>query len=371
MTNEESRDLLKKYIEGKCDQEETAWVESWYLHTTNDQPIPSQEEIEAAYAHVSANLPQKSRMAGRRFYLSVAATVLLCVSVAAYFAFRQSLPNSENTATIAKQNDFAPGSNKAILTLGNGQHIVLTGASNGKIAQQGDVSVSKTAEGQIVYNGNDHDASAPLYNTMATPRGGEYHLTLADGTNVWLNAASSITYPTAFAGQDRTVQVTGEVYFEVSHDQHKPFKVITRGQTVEVLGTHFNINSYDDEPVIKTTLFEGAVKVSRDAKSAILKPGEQAIDNTNSSTISVTNDFNSEEVIAWKNGRFYFDYTDIHTVMRQIARWYDVDVVYQGKISTKRLSGSFSKYTNASKALFILEYAGIDFKIEGRRIIVK
>jgi transmembrane sensor len=371
MTNQESKDLLKKYIEGKCDQEETAWVESWYLNTSNGNVVPSQEEIETAYTLVSANLPKDARIAGRRFYLSIAATILLCISVVAYFAFRQSSLNSENTASIAKQNDLPPGSNKAILTLSNGQHIVLTGASNGKIAQQGNVAVNKTAEGQIVYNGNDNEASAPVYNTTATPRGGEYHLTLADGTNVWLNAASTITYPTAFTGHDRTVQITGEVYFEVSHDQHKPFKVISRGQTVEVLGTHFNINAYDDEPAIKTTLFEGAVKVSRDAKSAILKPGEQAVDNTNSSTISVTNDFNSAEVIAWKNGKFYFDYTDINTVMRQIARWYDVDVVYQGKVSSKRLSGSFSKYTNASKALSILEYAGINFKIEGRRIIVK
>ena len=371
MTNQESKDLLKKYIEGRCDQEETAWVESWYLNTAHDRAVPSQEEIEAAYTLVKANLPKDTRIADRRFYLSIAATILLCVSVVAYFAFRQPSLNSENTASIVKQNDLPPGSNKAILTLGNGQHIVLTGASNGKIAQQGNVAVSKTADGQIVYNGPDNETSAPLYNTTATPRGGEYHLTLADGTNVWLNAASSITYPTAFTGHDRTVQVTGEVYFEVSHDQHKPFKVITRGQTVEVLGTHFNINAYDDEPLIKTTLFEGAVKVSRDTKSAILKPGEQAVDNTNSSAINVTNDFNSEEVIAWKNGKFYFDYTDINTVMHQIARWYDVDVVYQGKIPAKRLSGSFSKYTNASKALSILEYAGINFKIEGRRIIVK
>jgi ferric-dicitrate binding protein FerR (iron transport regulator) len=371
MTNQESKDLLKKYIEGKCDQEETAWVESWYLNTLNNNTVPSPEEIEAAYTAVRANLPKPARIAGRRFYLSIAATILLCVSVAAYLAFHQSTPNSENTVSTAKQNDLPPGSNKAILTLGNGQRIILTGASNGKIAQQGNVAVSKTAEGQIVYNRNDNEPSVPIYNTTATPRGGEYHLILADGTNVWLNAASSITYPTAFTGHDRTVQVTGEVYFEVSHDQHKPFKVITRGQTVEVLGTHFNINAYDDEPVIKTTLFEGAVKVSRDAKSAMLKPGEQAVDNTNSSTINVTNNFNSAEVIAWKNGKFYFDYSDIHTVMRQIARWYDVDVVYQGKIPAKRLSGSFSKYTNASKALSILEYAGIDFKIEGRRIIVK
>jgi len=371
MTNQESKDLLKKYIEGKCDQEETAWVESWYLNAANDDAVPSPEEIEAAYSHVSAKLPKDERLAVKRFYLSIAATILLCLSIAAYFTFRQSSSNSENTASIIKQNDLPPGSNKAILTLGNGRHIVLTGASNGKIAQQGNMAISKTAEGQIVYNGTDNGTAAPVYNTTATPRGGEYHLTLADGTNVWLNAASSITYPTAFTGHDRTVQITGEVYFEVSHDQHKPFRVISRGQAVEVLGTHFNINAYDDEPAIKTTLFEGAVKVSRDAKSTTLKPGEQAVDNINSSSIHVTNDFNSEEVIAWKNGKFYFDYTDINTVMRQIARWYDVDVVYQGKIPSKRLSGSFTKYTNASKALSILEYAGINFKIEGRRIIVK
>lgn len=371
MTNQESKELLKKYIDGNCNQEEIAWIESWYNDAADNGTAPSHQEIEKAYAAVSANLPKPTRIAGRRFRLSIAASILLCMSVAVYFLLRQAPPTPKNNITVVKQNDWQPGSNKAILTLGNGQHITLTGTSNGKIAQQGNIVINKTAEGQLVYSGADQGSADVLYNTTATPRGGEYHLTLTDGTNVWLNAASSITYPTTFTGNDRTVQITGEVYFEVAHNQQKPFKVITRGQTVEVLGTHFNINAYEDESAIKTTLYEGAVKVSKDAQTALLKPGEQAIDNTRGSAIRVTNDFNSEEVIAWKNGRFYFDYTDVNMVLRQIGRWYDVDIIYEGKIPDKRLSGSFSRYINASKALSILEYAGINFKIEGRKIIVK
>ncbi|MEN0055646.1 MAG: FecR family protein, partial [Mucilaginibacter sp.] len=279
MTTQESKDLLKKYAEGKCTQEEEAWVESWYNEISDSGSAPSPEEIDTAYATVRANLPRPARTIGRRLNLSIAACILLCASVAAYFIFRQISPNPENEITMVKHVDLPPGSNKATLTLGNGQRINLTQAANGKMAQQGNAAINKTAEGRLVYVSNGRESNTIIYNTTTTPRGGEYHLTLADGTNIWLNAASSITYPTTFKGHDRTVSITGEVYFEVAHDQHKPFKVITRGQTVEVLGTHFNVNAYEDDPLIKTTLFEGAVKVNRAAQSAILNPGEQAVDN--------------------------------------------------------------------------------------------
>jgi len=371
MNNQQVKDLFKKYAEGKCTPEETAWVESWYLNTSFNKTVPGDEEIEAAFAHGANWFTEPKAPVRRLFYLktAAAAAIIACLSVSVYFLkFKGN--TSPNSVAVVK-SDLLPGTNKAILTLGSGKQITLTGAANGKIAVQGTTTINKTSNGQIVYTGPGNDNLAAIYNTVTTPRGGEYHLTLADGTNVWLNAASSVTYPTTFNGSNRTVQITGEAYFEVAPDKHKPFQVSTEGQTVEVLGTHFNINAYQDEPAMKTTLFEGSVKISKGNAHAILKPGQQAIINSNGSAVVVTDDFNADQVIAWKNGKFYFNYSDVQNVMRQIGRWYDVDIIYQGKITDKRLSGSFSKYMNASKALSILEYAGVNFKIEGRKIIVK
>jgi len=371
MDNQQVKDLFKKYAEGKCNPEETAWVESWYLNTSFDKTAPGHEDIEAAFTHGSNRLIKHKTPVRRLFYLKIAAAaaIIACLSVSVYFLKFKGNTAQNNVAVV--KGDLPPGTNKAILTLGNGKQIILNGAANGKIAVQGTTTINKTSNGQIVYTGPGNDNLAVVYNTVTTPRGGEYHLTLADGTDVWLNAASSVTYPATFNGSNRTVQITGEAYFEVTPDKHKPFRVSTEGQIVEVLGTHFNINAYQDEPAMKTTLFEGSVKISKGDVHAILKPGQQAIVSPNGSTVAVTDDFNADQVIAWKKGRFYFDYSDVQNVMRQIGRWYDVDIIYQGKIPDKRLSGSFSKYMNASKALSILEYAGVNFKIEGRKIIVK
>ncbi len=371
MDDQQVKDLFKKYVEGRCNPEEVAWIESWYLKTSFNETVPGYEEIEAAFIHVQNELPKHEIPVRRLFYLKIAAAaaIIVCLSVSVYFlTFKQNAP--QNNIAVVK-DDLPPGTNKAILTLANGKQIVLTGAANGKIAAQGTAIINKTSNGQIVYTGTNNDDSAVIYNTTTTPRGGEYHLTLADGTNVWLNAASSITYPTTFNGSNRTVQISGEAYFEVAPDKRKPFRVLTHGQTVEVLGTHFNINAYDDESAMKTTLFEGSVKINKGDQHALLKPGQQAIVSQTGSTVVVNDDFNADQVIAWKKGKFYFDYSEIQDVMRQIGRWYDVDILYQGKMPNKRLSGSFSKYMNASKALSILEYAGINFKIEGRQIIVK
>jgi len=269
-------------------------------------------------------------------------------------------------------NDLAPGGNKAILTLSTGKQIVLTGARNGKLAQQGDADITKTADGQIVYGKGDESAAAEVsYNTTSTPRGGQFQVVLADGTKVWLNAASSITYPTVFTGTDREVEITGEVYFEVAHNAAKPFRVKSNGQIVEVLGTHFNINAYKDEPVITTTLFEGSVKINKGTASALLKPGQQSLVTENNHAIKITDNVDLDQALAWKNGKFYFTNTDIEEVMRQVARWYDVDIEYEGKVPNIRLSGSCYRNLTASKALAILEYTGINFKIEGRKIIVQ
>jgi transmembrane sensor len=257
--------------------------------------------------------------------------------------------------------------------LADGKRIILTGAKNGTIAKDHNAIINKTADGQLVYQSDDKETASskrPAENLLQTPRGGEYHLILADGTNVWLNAASSIRYPTAFTGNDRRVEVTGEAYFEVAHNAAKPFRVTSKGQTVEVLGTHFNINAYDDEPGIKTTLLEGSVKVSNKDQKAILKPGQQAIVQSINNSIIIKN-ANTEEVVAWKNGYFLFDGEKIESIMRKVSRWYDVDVQYEQTMPDVAFGGSISRFENVSQLLEVLQRTGsVHFKIEGRRLTV-
>jgi len=246
---------------------------------------------------------------------------------------------------------------------------VLNAKPVGQLAVQGNMAISKANNGQIKYNAISGENNLILINTVTTQRKEQYHLTLADGTNVWLNAASSIKYPTAFTGNERRVEITGEAYFEVAHNKDKPFLVTTNGQTVEVLGTHFNINAYDDEIGVKTTLLEGSVKVNKNGKTAMIKPGQQAIVLDNEQSIEIK-EADTEQAIAWKNGFFDFKDANIQDIMRQLSRWYDVDVRYDGKIPTRDFSGEMERSLNASQVLKLLTYSGIHFRIEGKTIIV-
>src|SRR6185312_9956911 len=269
-------------------------------------------------------------------------------------------------------NDAAPGGNKAILTLANGSKIVLNNVKNGALTQQGNTKVVKLDDGKLAYQSDETTAPIAVeYNTVSTPRGGQYQLTLADGSKVWLNAESAITFPTAFTGNERKVTIKGEAYFEVAHDASKPFQVTVNGMQVAVLGTHFNINAYDDEGNTKTTLLEGSVKVSKGNLHRIIVPGEQAVINNLSDIINVNNDANLDAVIAWKNGKFYFDHSNIRTVMNQISRWYNVDIEYSGNVS-KIFGGTISRNVSASNVFRILEATGgVHFKIEGKKVIVE
>ncbi len=267
-----------------------------------------------------------------------------------------------------KKTSIAPGGNKAVLTLQDGSTIVLNDAENGTLARQGNTSVVKLSNGQIVYNEASGPADKVLYNTMTTPRGGQYKLTLPDGTNVWLNSASSINYPTAFVGKERKVSITGEAYFEVAKDKSKPFYVTAGNQSVEVLGTHFNVMAYADEENIKTTLLEGSVKISEHTNISILKPGYQAV-VANKGGITVK-PANIDEAMAWKNGYFKFSRVDIKHIMRQISRWYDVEVIYKGDMPHDEFVGKIGRGENISQILHLLELEHVHFKIEGKRIIV-
>lgn len=267
----------------------------------------------------------------------------------------------------AIKQDVAPGSNKAILTLSNGQQIVLDAAATGALAQQGSTRVIKTDSGQIAYSASNEKPTVVLYNSLSTPRAGQYQLTLPDGSKVWLNAASSIRYPVFFTGAERKVAITGEAYFEVTKNASKPFKVIVNAnQEVDVLGTSFDVNAYEDEREIKTTLLEGSIK----AQGVILKPGQQAA-WSGSQPVNVQNDADLEEAVAWKNGKFIFTGNDLGSVMRQIARWYDVEVDYKGDFSGDEFVGVISRFKNVSEILGMLEQTRtVKFLVEGRRITV-
>lgn len=269
------------------------------------------------------------------------------------------------------QQDIAPGGDKATLTLADGSVIVLDTIANGHIALQGDASVIKQADGQLQYllNKNTRQAAVIAYNIMHTPKGGQYQISLPDGTRVWLNAASSITYPTAFSGKERKVSITGEAYFEVAANDQMPFLVKTGETEVQVLGTEFNISAYEDEQVTHTTLINGAVRINNDHEYTILKPGQQARRNPEGA-IQVLSNVDTEAVTAWKNGYFAFHKADLPSIMRQLARWYDVTVEYQGKLPDIRFGGEISRTANLSEVLTILEESNIHFRIDNKKIIV-
>jgi ferric-dicitrate binding protein FerR (iron transport regulator) len=262
-----------------------------------------------------------------------------------------------------------PGGNRALLTLANGSSIVLDSAADGILAQQGNTRIKKLNGGQIVYSVPGMKPEAVFYNVLTTPRGGQYRLALPDGSQVWLNAASSIRYPTAFTGRERRVEITGEAYFEIAKNPQMPFYVKVNDMQVEVLGTHFNVMAYANEDAVRTTLLEGSVKVNRGSSTVFLKPGQQSALGEKGA-VSVIDGADTEEAVAWKNGLFEFDNVSIETVLRQISRWYDVDVQYEGNTMPSHFGGQISRYSNLSQVLKILELSGIHFRIEGKRLIV-
>ncbi|HRE52993.1 MAG TPA: DUF4974 domain-containing protein [Flavitalea sp.] len=322
----------------------------------------------------------------RPLYRSIVAAIIIALIGAG--GYRLLFNGNNQEEKIAQQpalqqgNDLAPGSNGAILTLADGRQVILDSAGNGTLALQGKTKVTRQ-DGQIIYDTENNAQQQVLFNAMSTPRGRQYQLVLSDGTKVWLNASSSIRYPAAFTDTERKVEITGEAYFEVSQlvDKEKgrkiPFivKIVSgegreRGE-VQVLGTHFNVNSYEDETIVKTTLLEGSVKIMKDNRSRILLPGQQAqFDNRVSEDIQVAGNVDLEAVMAWKNGYFSFVNTDLAAIFRQISRWYDVDVEYRGKIPDRRFGGEVSRNTNVSEVLKILEKSKVYCTVEGRKIIV-
>jgi len=388
MDEQQLTELIERYLDGTCTSVEKALVEQWYegfdqygakfykgdKEKTGRSAAASLEVLKQKIAIAQeakgklVQMPVKSKGGVWRYV--AAASVIIAISTAGYF-FLNSKQQTNIPVAAAKEmkHDALPGGNKATLTLADGSVIVLDSSANGDLAQQGNTKVIKLDSGMLAYNAGSVNISEVLYNTISTPRGGQYQVVLPDGTKVWLNAASSLRFPTAFTGNERDVTLTGEGYFEVVHNPAKPFHVITGSTEVEVLGTHFNIMAYPDEAVIKTTLLEGSVKVTSPTKTAMLKPGQQANINK-SGAIRLIPNADTEEAVGWKDGLFKLHETDIPEIMRQVARWYDVEIVYEGAVPGGSISGDISRNMNLSKVLKVLELSGVHCRIEDKKMYV-
>jgi transmembrane sensor len=375
--------LVQKYLEGTASAEEKAIVDQWYYSLHADEVVIPLDEPEKALTsrlkeRMNAIISQHNpvRVLRKTLFFRIAA-VFICitlVSTLCYFFF-----TSSDAAAIQQQfvaasvpvKDMAPGSNKAILTLGDGSTITLDSSSIGTLGQQGNMHVIKLADGRLQYKKDAHDPTAKqtIYNNIATPRGGQYAVELADGTKVWLNASSSIQFPTEFSDSVREVTITGEVYFEVAH-QSKPFKVKVHDTSIRVLGTHFNVMAYDNESTQNTTLLQGSLVVGTGMHSNLLMPGNQLrIDKTGD--VAVIKNADTEEAVAWRTGKFLFNSADMYSIMRQVERWYNVEVNFEGSVGL-HFSGQLNRYANVSELLRKLELTNeVHFKLEKGKIIVQ
>lgn len=306
--------------------------------------------------------------------IAVAAAIVLILGVGGYLLFFQGGRKTREIVNVATSDVKAPGTNRAMITLANGSTVYLDSAGNGQLALQGNIQLVKLGDGQIAYEAlaNTSANEELAYNTLSNPRGSKViDMVLSDGSHVWLNAGSSLTYPVVFAGKERQVTVTGEAYFEIAHNSKKPFKVSKGAVTVEVLGTRFNVNAYDDEADIKVTLLEGSVKVTSDQGTLTIKPDQQAI--VTNSGVLLNGNVEMEAVMAWKEGRFVFSGDNIYAVMRQLSRWYDVEVSYSGSIPAEEFVGVISRdrNENISSVLSVLEMTKtVRFNVNGRNVTV-
>jgi len=361
--NKKAVELIDRYLQGKCTPEECAIVEAVYKQYAQQKPFKENEvdftQIgEDSFLKISATIEAQERLPVRAWLrIAAAASILLFISIGGYFIWHK---NQISSTVITAENDILPGHSQATLTLANGQKIVLTKGLYTNLTQG--ATAIKINNGITYTTALKGNAETNGYNTLSTANGEQspYPLILPDGSKVWLNAQSSITFPTAFNGKERIVKITGEALFEISHNAKHPFKVQTQKQTIEDIGTIFNVNAYANEPDTKTTLIAGKVKVN----NMFLEPGQQT-DGEHIKTVK------TKRYTAWKSGDFYFEDDSIQTVMRQLSRWYNIEVVYQGNITTDGFNAQISRSKNISAILHILENTkGVHFKIEGRRVTV-
>ena len=379
-------EIYQKFIDRRCTRQEAEQLLEYFLTEKGDQdmadkisrtlevdpPPPSASDLAAIKRNEEYIMrkisPAQPMWRPAYTIVAIAASIVLVVS-ALLMLSKQEMP----APTVKTAIDAEPGSNRATLTLAGGKRINLDDAESGNLAEQAGVQITKAADGQLIYNVSGANQNTSVQNTVTTPNGGQYEVQLPDGSKVILNAASSLTYPVSFAKQkQRIVELSGEAYFEVAHNKAQPFLVKTASQTVEVLGTHFNINSYPDEKNIATTLAEGSVKVSSKGNSKLLKPGEQSLNTDGSISIRQAD---METALAWKNGNIIFKSAGIEEIMKQVKRWYNIEAVYEGQIPQRTFSGGISRSSKLSVLLNILKDSGVNYEFKetskGKTLIIK
>jgi ferric-dicitrate binding protein FerR (iron transport regulator) len=388
MQKEEVQELVEKYLHNIASKEEEERLLQWYWRESN---LKSEWELNSFQSELDlkskiytkiteqdeSETDQYNSEKNKFKKIGIALLFFTILALAAFFnsnQFRKS--NTDKTLVVEQPVDILPGGSKAILTLADGRKIELDESKNGILVDQGGIKVHKNSDGIIEYTFskkeipslNSLDPAEPVFNTIETPVGGKYQLNLADGSKVWLNSSSSIRFPIFFSKDKREVELKGEAYFEVSKDSKRKFSVRSGIQTVEVLGTQFNINAYSDEKSIKTTLFEGEIRVIdlKTNHSKLLKPGEQS--NVDQSIQIRKIDTQTE--IAWKEGYFHFKKANIETVMRQLGRWYGVTARYEGNLPEHHFSGAISNNLTLLEVFEILEKSNIHFRLDGKEVVV-
>lgn len=391
MNENEYLSLCEKYLKGTCTPEEEILLKEfqethllsdqpWVSETMGDERMVTKEIFDRLQRSIQHSREAKIvRLRPRLRTAAAAVAAFMFIGVSAYLLSHRSAPgnsrvNIRQQAGVLKKR-IVPGSNKAILTLADGSEIDLNSTKNGIVTVQGKTNITKSGDGILVYNSPDkkmHAGILPHDNTLTIPRGGRYKIVLPDGSSVWLNSSSTLTFPTTFTGDQRLVHLTGEAYFEVAKNKKMPFKVLLKDNTqVEVLGTHFNVKAYEDERNIKTTLLEGSVKLSSGSGKRMLVPGQQGVVDLKADKSISVREADVDEAVSWKNGNFMFVNEDITSIMRKISRWYNVDIVYRDDVSDKTFTGTISQFSDVTDVLRIIQLTKVvHFKIEERRIIV-
>ncbi|WP_031530167.1 FecR family protein [Dyadobacter crusticola] len=372
-TDDEKQELMDLVRSGRYDALLEQYLKHNWLDQAGDDTLFTKEKSNAMLSAIldaaSQSAAPEKKVVRLNWLRYAAAAILLLTGFGIWYHVQNSREESNSIAEIPKSTDVKPGGNKALLTLSDGSAIALDQVESGFVARQGNAEIRKAQEGILVYNAKTNERpGAVSINTLSTPKGGQYQVRLPDGSKVWLNASSSIRFPSVFAAAERKVEITGEAYFEVAKDKRKPFRVKFNESEVLVLGTSFNIMAYPEEGASKTTLVEGSVAIQNVGRNARLKPGQQA-------AILATGQIKTkytpvEEAVAWKNGEFYFQEASVEEVMRQLSRWYDVRIKYNGKIPVKQFTGRISRQVGLSEIVGMLRYAGVNCSVENKQIII-
>lgn len=376
MTKEQLGILIRKYLSGTATADETEKVEQWYqdyghnleVYVGNEEEASEQELHDKILNRLRTTLHGAPKAIVTPMWKKLAAAASIAMVLAAggwYFIQNRSTDKTQ----VARQTEVSPGFEQAILTTSDGRKIELGSNSQQPINEKNGVVISNDGH-QLTY-ASSSTGNTVFFNTLEVPRKGVYSLELADGTKVWLNSLSSLTYPTSFPGRERRVSIKGEAYFEIAKNPRQPFIVdVEGGQAIEVLGTRFNVNAYTNEQQISTTLLEGAVRVKAGDQLQKLSPGQEAQFSLSNKTLHVRSNADANDVISWKNGFFVCNGKDLQAILRQVMRWYDIDVAYQGEIRPESFVGTISRNMNLSELLEVLEITGVHFSLQGKTLTV-